>query len=130
MSIEQGDQIPEGEKDTDWGEPTETHDLNLAEEGEGQTEKSADSELIKVDGTVSVTWRGTSGCCDQDRVNREWSAGVARWVEQQKAAHPTLTFVSRGWGAASGECRKWEDWPNGRRCNGSLSGPVYAYFRS
>jgi hypothetical protein len=120
----------EGESETDWGEPSEVHEVSLAaNDEEKDVESIADADPIKVTGTVTANWRGTSGCCDQSRVDSEWRSAFSAWVERQKAAHPNLTYITASWGEASGECRKWEDWPNGRRCNGSLTGPVWAYFR-
>lgn len=124
--------MPEIEDETfeDAGEPTEVHDIELPASAVLDDIKSADnSELIKVQETVSTLWRGVSGCCDQARVDKEWRAAIDGWVQKQKAAHSNLIFVSVGWGQAKGECRKWENYPNGRKCNGTLAGPAWAYFR-
>ncbi len=118
----------ESEKIEDWGEPSEVHQIEIDPHGNNAERTKSDDAYVEVNGSVVANWRGTSGCCDQSRVDNEWQSAVNAFVEKQKVAHPTLSYVTHGWGQATGECRKWEDWPDGRRCNGSLSGGVTVYF--
>lgn len=117
----------ESEDSEDWGSPDESDQLVIAGYDPENQSKEFD-EIIQVDGHVAASWKGVSGCCDQSRVDSEWNAAVARWVDEQKKSHPTLEYWTHGWGQATGECRRWENWPDGRRCNGTLSGPVYVLF--
>src|SRR5690349_1646076 len=111
------------ENPADWGDPTETHELTLAASDDGAAKENLVSgDPIQVTGLVIANWHGVSGCCDQSTVNSEWKKAFDSWVQSQKSAHATLRFVTAWWGEARGECRKWEDWPDGRRCNGSLKG--------
>jgi hypothetical protein len=117
------------ENEADWGEPSDSHALDTDEIRDGVgADGVSEEDLIEVKGSVTANWRGTSGCCDQNRVDREVGAAFQRFIDEQKAAHTNLRYAYAKLGAGHGECRKWRAWPNGRRCNGSITAPASAYF--
>lgn len=120
--------------DTCWANATE--DSILAELGTfvDSTNKFqkplAPENVLRIQGVASISWKGVSGCCSQNTVNKKAKQAIEAWVGQQILANRPHQYYRSGLigQVVSAKCSSKTDWRGVRKCKGSWKQPYFIEF--
>lgn len=91
-----------------------------------------DSDILRVEESISFHWSGVKGCNRRERVERELRKDFENWVKAKLYEYRHLRWTRYGIvsGSVKGKCTSWKDRWTGKRkcvCRGGMKG--YIEFR-
>lgn len=121
------------ENDTAWvqdGEDSIVVSSELKEENVEEKQKSA-SNLLRIEGVASISWKGVRGCCDQNTANNQAKKAVEQWIGKQVMANRSLRMHNYGIIGPSSQANcthKKNRWTGVRSCKGFYSQAIFIEF--
>lgn len=89
-----------------------------------------DAEILRIEETVSLGWRGVSSCSRQDRINAEARSALELWVKNKLFQYRDLDLIRYGSGEGRVRCSSGGgDWGSARWCSCGGSMPCYIEFK-
>ncbi|MCC2545928.1 hypothetical protein LJY25_05685 [Hymenobacter sp. BT175] len=120
------------DSDTTWAKAAKDSikvDISSAEDLSNKSTLAPDN-ILRVEGTASISWKGTSGCCSQGTVNDQAKQAIEQWVGMQILANRPHRYYRSGMigEVKSAHCSSKTTWDNKRSCKGSWHQPYFIEF--
>lgn len=135
MTMDEADYL-KLEADTFWADAekdslTVHTGLETANLQEKETRQLSPESVLRIEGTITTSWKGVTGCCNQDRVDNAVRKAIEQWIGQQAMAHPGNTMLRYGaiGQVSRAHCKsKRNKWTGVRSCTGSWKQPFFVEF--
>jgi hypothetical protein len=90
----------------------------------------APENILRIEGTASISWKGVSGCCEQKTADKQSKKAIESWVGQQILANRPHRYYRSGpiGKIVQAKCSSETDWRGVRKCKGSWKQPYYIEF--
>lgn len=105
--------------------------LDIKEDNAIAALKNVDqNDILRVEGTASISWKGVSGCCEQSTANKQAKKAIEAWVGKQILANRPHTYYRSGivGDINKAKCSSKTSWDGKRSCKGKWSQPYYIEF--
>ncbi len=82
-----------------------------------------DSDVVRIEEQVPVSWNGVSSCDHTDRIQAEVNAAFRRWIERKLYEHRDWRYLRAGGKPGQVRCGSHKDPWTGKRscgCRGAL----------